>query len=117
MPKEYEPEDFWKKVDVKSETECWNWKGHSQRYGRLIYQREEIKAHRLAYRLTYGKFDDSLCILHPCDNPLCCNPKHLFIGTQDDNMKDMVAKGRSNHPIGERNPMYGRTNSWKAYRG
>jgi hypothetical protein len=53
-----------------------------------------LRSHRFAYELEHGPIPDGLFVLHRCDNRKCCNPKHLFIGTQADNMHDMDAKGR-----------------------
>lgn len=52
------------------------------------------KAHRVAWELTHGAIADGLFVLHKCDVPLCCNPQHLFLGTQLDNLRDASAKGR-----------------------
>jgi hypothetical protein len=53
-----------------------------------------VLVHRVAWELTNGPIPLGQCVLHRCDNPPCCNPKHLFLGTQDDNMADMASKGR-----------------------
>ena len=53
-----------------------------------------VLAHRLVWELTYGPIPATMCVLHQCDNPACIEPSHLFLGTQQDNIADMVAKGR-----------------------
>ena len=88
---------FWSKVDKKP-SGCWEWLGHRNEkgYGHFaIVGQYPRAAHRVAYRLANGHFDDSLFVCHRCDNPSCVNPDHLFLGTQQDNMDDMVQKGRS----------------------
>jgi hypothetical protein len=62
--------------------------------------------HRVAWELANGPIPDGMCVLHRCDNPPCCNPDHLFLGTLSDNTQDMIAKGRgSGHrPSGEAHP-------------
>jgi hypothetical protein len=59
-------------------------------------------AHRFAYEITYGALPSRIKVCHKCDNPPCCNPSHLFAGTQKQNLEDMVAKGRSSR--GEARP-------------
>ena len=56
---------------------------------------KHIRAHRFSFELHYGSFDTSLHVLHKCDNPRCVNPKHLFLGTHAQNMKDRNQKGRA----------------------
>lgn len=89
---------FWSKVEVRGTAECWPWTaatdGHG--YGAIAAsgQRRTLQAHRVAYALKNGPIPDGLKVLHRCDNPACCNPTHLWAGTQADNMRDMGAKGR-----------------------
>lgn len=88
---------FWAKVDRRGPSECWLWTGflNNRGYGRLTRKPRHLFAHRAAWELTYGSVPDGLWVLHRCDNPPCCNPAHLFLGTHQDNMDDMAAKGRA----------------------
>jgi hypothetical protein len=93
---------FWSHVDIKLESECWIWKlAKISGYGATSYHHKSFYAHRMAYGLCYGEFDQSLEVLHKCDNPSCCNPHHLFLGTPKDNYDDMVIKGRDIYFSGE----------------
>lgn len=89
-------ERFWSKVDVRGSDECWEWKAARNRhgYGYFRYKSKHAKAHRVSWELTQGEIPDGINVLHRCDNPPCCNPAHLFLGTQAENMSDKVAKGR-----------------------
>lgn len=101
-------ERFWNKVD-KSEgsSGCWRWLGgrNSAGYGCFRSPEGNVVPHRVAWYLTNGGINlkaprdskRSEFVLHKCDNRLCCNPSHLFLGTYADNMKDMYAKNR--HPV------------------
>lgn len=86
--------DFWDRLDRTSD--CWVWTGDldPNGYGRVRWQRKHIRAHRLAWAWTNGPIPAGLFVLHRCDNPPCVRPDHLFVGTNADNMRDMVAKGR-----------------------
>lgn len=94
-------ERFWEKVDVRGADECWEWRGARVRhgYGRIGTVGREIDgAHRVSYRLHVGPIPAGMSVCHRCDNPPCVNPRHLFVGTQQDNWADMRAKGRGADP-------------------
>lgn len=77
-------------------TLCWNFNGaiNATGYGVFRYGGKVQLAHRASYIISCGEIPDGLHVLHRCDNPLCVNPSHLFLGTHLDNMKDMSNKGR-----------------------
>lgn len=95
--------EFWANME-ETEDGCWEWQLSKQTngYGQVWFNGEQRTAHRLSWILTHGDIPEGICVLHRCDNPPCCNPDHLFLGTQADNMKDMTQKGRS--LAGETNP-------------
>ena len=75
---------------------CWEFTGarDSKGYGRIWHIDNTIMAHRASWLVHNGDIPTGLFVLHKCDNPPCCNPDHLFLGTADDNTKDMMNKGR-----------------------
>lgn len=82
-------------------TPCHEWLGSQCKgYGTINIRGKILRSHRVAWTMTHGPIPDGLWILHKCDNRRCVNPDHLFIGTNDDNMKDMYSKGRGNKSRG-----------------
>jgi hypothetical protein len=84
------------KVSGRLDTMCWEWAGAKHRfgYGMLRINGAAVTAHRTSWTVFNGDIPDGMSVLHRCDNPCCCNPEHLFLGTHADNMADMTAKGR-----------------------
>ena len=102
MPKQNTFDDlsfFWANV-CKTRT-CWNWTGYSKCknwHGTVKVSGKDWQAHRLSWHIHNGAIPLGRLVLHKCDNPLCVNPAHLFLGTQADNCSDMVRKGRQVAP-------------------
>lgn len=87
---------LWPRVDKSGGPEaCWLFTGYCGEYGQLTIDGEQHYAHRLAWELTYGAIPERGHVLHSCDNPPCCNPSHLFLGTPKVNALDRSAKGRN----------------------
>lgn len=88
------PKTFWKKIK-KLKNGCWEWQlSHNGRgYGAASYNGKDMGAHRLAFKFTHGYLPNFVC--HTCDNPSCCNPKHLFAGDAKTNALDRTVKGRT----------------------
>ena len=95
-----EKQRFWQKVRKSGNDECWEWTAARCRfgYGRFTVDGRDVAAHRYSWESYNGKIPDGLLVLHHCDNPGCVNPNHLFLGTQQDNVDDMMAKGRGFFP-------------------
>lgn len=96
---------FWNCVNIRDKNDCWNWNtGKTPRgYGWFSFQNEDHLAPRVSFFLSFGVNPGKWCVLHECDHPPCCNPKHLFLGTRKDNHADMIAKQRWTPPKGIRN--------------
>lgn len=90
-------ERFWAQVEIPSDpTKCWIWKGHIQKgYGKTGYRGKRWIAHRLAWFLVKGIEPEGVLRHFECDNPPCINPSHMKEGTSEDNVQDMIAKGRN----------------------
>lgn len=98
---------FWEKVEVGEPDECWEWRAscYGSGYGQAWDGEKQVGAHRLAFRLERGGIGDSQ-VLHTCDNKLCVNPDHLYLGDPIDNMHDAIERGQwsSYDMSGEKNP-------------
>lgn len=90
---------FHRKVDRSGGPDaCWPWLGwHQGGYGTVKINKVAYRAHRVAFRLGNKTQPTDLCVCHRCDNPICCNPAHLFVGMITENISDMVRKNRHGH--------------------
>jgi hypothetical protein len=104
---------FWSKVDQRADSECWPWtaavRKSDEGYGAFWLDGRHQPASRVAYLLSKGSIGEGLVVCHACDNPPCCNPDHLFLGTPLDNDRDKVRKHRQ--PFGEKNGFHKLTTS------
>lgn len=98
-PKSIE-ERFWSKVNKKSDDECWEWMAfiHPSGYGTFSVMSKPVFAHRMSWMIHFGDIPENKCILHFCDNRICVNPNHLFLGDYADNAHDRDGKKRSKIP-------------------
>ena len=89
-------EVFESKVETIPWSGCWIWMGPLMNNGYGVWQHQKVKmsAHRWSYTLYFGEIPEGMMVLHSCDTPICVNPAHLRIGTNSDNMKDAMQRGR-----------------------
>jgi hypothetical protein len=90
------------RVEFIPECGCWIWMGSASgdgEYGRIRFNGKNWNVHRLLWEIENGPIPDGLILCHRCDIGFCCNPKHLFLGTNQDNTNDKIKKGRQ--PRGE----------------
>lgn len=93
---------FWSRVNVGNAGDCWPWSGSTNANGYGVFAGE--KAHRVAYQQFNGEIPEGMIVMHRCDNPSCVNPSHLAMGTQADNVRDCIEKGRRNDLRGHLHP-------------
>lgn len=95
---------FWGYVKVMP-SGCWEWQASldGKGYGQFNPDGHMVRAHRWVYERAFGKIPSpKLFVMHTCDNPKCVRLSHLRLGTRSDNVRDMLSKGRGNHPWGKR---------------
>jgi len=97
--KTFRTERFWSFVEIGKENDCWIWTGGKRRggYGAATHPKtgKQSPASRVAYEITKSDVPEGMVVMHSCDNPACCNPNHLSVGTALDNSRDMISKSRS----------------------
>ena len=99
-------ENVWDKINQTFPSLCWEWVSGKDwdGYGIFTIYGISYKVHRLVYELIYGIIPEGLCVCHHCDNPSCCNPKHLWLGSSSENNTDRHNKGRDNFARGNQLP-------------
>ncbi len=106
IPTPERQEEFWRNVEPITESGCWIWTAGvfgKKGYGAFKVSGQSRRTHRISWTLLRGGIPKGLDVLHKCDVRCCVNPNHLFLGTQMDNMQDMISKGRKVASPGTRN--------------
>lgn len=93
---------LWDRVEMRGPDDCWEWFGPKTNggYGVTTKKGKSVLAHRAAWASRNGEIPPEMCVCHSCDNPPCCNPAHLWLGTKGDNNRDRHRKGHSRGPRG-----------------
>ena len=112
-------ERFWPKV--RKTDECWEWIAGTRGktgYGSFKIDGEVIDTHRVSWMIHFGPIPEDKFVLHKCDNRKCVRPDHLFLGTQLDNVRDMISKGRQHKPLKgrEKLPAHGTISEYKSHK-
>lgn len=104
-------EFFFHHNPCRTKNACWNWPKYRDEkgYGCIIYDGFKFAVHRLSFTHYKGKIPKGFVVMHECDNPSCFNPEHLFLGTQGENVEDMMRKGRHSS---QRRPQESERKSW-----
>lgn len=102
-------ERLWEKVNIGGPDDCWPFEGKTRcgtnmEYGEIWQDGKNALVHRVAWEVTNGPIPEGLVVRHLCNNPICCNPNHLAVGTQKENIADRDRAGRANPVRGEKHP-------------